>query len=162
AVTWKRFRRHRLGLIGAFTLLSLITLCIVVPIVSPYKSDEILGPFYQPATAQHWLGLEYVGRDEFTRLFQAGRISLTVGIVTTIIVVLIGSTIGALSGFYGGATDTLLMRFVDLMLALPALPMLLIVSKMMTSSGFISNAVGQDMGTVLTIILVLTLFGWMG
>lgn len=162
AVTWKRFRRHRLGLLGMFTLSTLIVLCIVIPFISPYKYDEIAGPFFQPATSSHWLGLDYVGRDVVTRLFQAGRISLTVGILTTLTVVMLGSLVGALSGFYGGAVDTILMRFVDLMLALPTLPMLLIVSKMMSESRFIEQAVGRDLGTVVTIILVLMLFGWMG
>jgi peptide/nickel transport system permease protein len=162
AVTWKRFRRHKLGVVGLFTLTTLITLCIVIPFVSVYKYDEIVGNFFQPASMDHFLGTDDVGRDVFTRLFQAGRISLTVGILTTMMVVLVGSIVGAIAGFYGGVVDTLLMRFVDLMLSLPDLPMLLIVSKMMSESGFMENLFGRDLGTVVTIISVLTVFGWMG
>src|SRR5262245_59374859 len=98
AVTWRRFRRHRLGLIGMFTLLTLVALCIIVPAVSPYKYDEVFVPFFQPASAAHLLGTEDVGRDVLTRLFEAGRISLMVGVLTTLMVVLIGSVVGALSG----------------------------------------------------------------
>jgi peptide/nickel transport system permease protein len=161
AVTWKRFRKHRLGLLGMVVLTTLIILCVMIPFVSPYKYDEV-GIFFQPATAEHWLGTDDVGRDVFTRLFQAGRISLAVGVLTTVMVVLLGALVGALAGFYGGAVDTILMRFVDLMLSLPDLPMLLIVSKMMSESRFMENIFGRDLGTVVTIITVLTVFGWMG
>jgi peptide/nickel transport system permease protein len=161
AVTWRRFRRHRLGLIGFFTLSTLIVLCIIVPFLSPYAYTDI-GIFWQPASATNWLGTDDVGRDVFTRLFQAGRISIAVGVLTTCMVVLIGSTIGALAGFYGGAIDSILMRFVDLMLSLPELPMLLILSKMMSESQALEKIFGRDLGTVVTIIAVLTLFGWMG
>jgi len=161
AVTWKRFRRHRLGLVGAITLVTMIVLCIVVPIISPYQYDQVLGDFFKPANPANWLGTDEVGRDVFTRLFYAGRVSLTVGVVTTIMVVLVGSLVGALAGFYGGGVDTILMRFVDLMLSLPDLPMLLIVSKMMSESHFMDQYFG-GMGTVVTIIVVLMIFGWMG
>lgn len=161
AVTWKRFRRHKLGVAGMVTLTTLIVLCVVIPFVSPYKYDEIVGDFFMPASSTHFLGTDDVGRDVFTRLFQAGRISLTVGVLTTMIVVTIGSLVGAIAGFYGGVVDTLLMRFVDLMLSLPDLPMLLIVSKMMSESHFMDNIFG-GLATVVTIIMVLTIFGWMG
>jgi peptide/nickel transport system permease protein len=161
AVTWRRFKRHRLGLVGVIVLTTLVTLCIVIPFISPYKYDTV-GIFFQPASGEHWLGTDDVGRDVFTRLFQAGRISLSVGILTTMMVVLIGSFVGALAGFYGGIVDNLLMRFVDLMLSLPELPMLLILSRMMSESRYLENLFGRDLGTVVTIIAVLTLFGWMG
>jgi len=161
AVTWKRFRRHKLGVLGMITFITLVGLCIVVPFVSPYQYDQVLGDFFVPAGGGHFLGTDDVGRDVFTRLFYAGRISISVGVVTTIIVVMLGSLVGALAGFYGGAVDTLLMRFVDLMLSLPDLPMLLIVSKMMSESHFMDQIFG-GLGTVVTIILVLVIFGWMG
>jgi peptide/nickel transport system permease protein len=77
-------------------------------------------------------------------------------------VIFIGSAVGALAGFYGGWVDTLLMRFVDLLLSLPTLPILLVISKMLDQSGVIKNLLGRDLGTVATIILVLSLFGWLG
>jgi peptide/nickel transport system permease protein len=147
--------------LGFFTLTTLIVLCIVIPLLSPYAYTDI-GIFWQPASAEHWLGTDDVGRDVFTRLFQAGRISIAVGVLTTLMVVSIGSLVGALAGFYGGAVDSILMRFVDLMLSLPELPMLLILSKMMAESQALEKIFGRDLGTVVTIIAVLTLFGWMG
>ena len=144
AVTWKRFRRHRLGLVGLVTITLLVLACIVVPMVSGWEQAQIdpfalmpddSGNVIKPALWQgdigssHLLGTDEVGRDNLTRLFFGGRISLAVGIITTVIIVLVGGLVGALAGFYGGWVDTLLMRIVDLMLSLPILPILLILSE---------------------------------
>src|SRR5437762_325425 len=94
AVTWRRFRRHRLGLLGMFTLIVLVALCIVVPMASPYKYDGVSVPFFAPASSAHILGTDEVGRDVVTRLFWAGRVSLSVGIFTMLVVVAFGSLIG--------------------------------------------------------------------
>ncbi|HEY0068724.1 MAG TPA: ABC transporter permease [Chloroflexia bacterium] len=184
SMTWRRFRKHRMGLIGLVTITILVLSVIIIPLVSPYQYDQIdpyaLVPDSRlPAAAQmttfkpmmwtapsgsptHILGTDDVGRDNFTRLFYGGRISLTVGLVTTIVVLLIGSTVGALAGFYGKWVDTLLMRFVDLLLSLPELPILLIMSKMLNESGVMSNIFGRALGTVATIVLVLSFLGWLG
>jgi peptide/nickel transport system permease protein len=180
AKTWRRFRKHRLGLAGLITLSLLVASVIVVPVFSAFEYDQIdqealvpdaASPNYQFKPAlwaapqsglHHWLGTDAGGRDNLTRLFYGGRISLTVGLVTTLLVVLIGSTVGALAGFYGGWVDTVLMRFVDLMLSLPTLPILLVMSKMLDQSGIMTNMFGRANGTVATIILVLALFGWLG
>jgi peptide/nickel transport system permease protein len=168
--TWRRFRKHRLGLLGLTMLTVLMLSVIVVPMISPFTFEGIneASPF-QPAGAvsilnnhTYWIGTDEVGRDNLTRLFYAGRISLAVGLITTVLVVIIGSLVGALAGFYGGWVDTLLMRAVDLLLSLPILPILLILSQMLNSSGVMDKIFGKGLGTVATIILVLTIFGWLG
>src|SRR5436309_195112 len=116
AATWKRFRKHRLGLIGLVSLITIIVSCIVVPMISPFAYDQIdsmaLVPDaryeataanfqYKPALWDsppitgnplagdvHILGTDAVGRDNLTRVFQGGRISLAVGLITTMIVVI--------------------------------------------------------------------------
>src|SRR5436305_1414059 len=167
--TWRRFRKHRLGLLGLTMLTVLMLSVIIVPIISPFTFEGIneASPF-QPAGSvsilnnhTYFIGTDEVGRDNLTRLFYAGRISLAVGLITTLLVVLIGSLVGALAGFYGGWVDTLLMRLVDLLLSLPTLPILLILSQMLNSSGVMDRIFGKGLGTVATIILVLTLFGWL-
>jgi peptide/nickel transport system permease protein len=185
AATWRRFKKHRLGLTGLATLTLLVISVIVVPMISPFQYDELdpealvpdsrpgrglEGNFaYKPAMwdaplsgKMHYLGTDAVGRDNLTRLFQGGRISLMVGLITTLIVVTIGTIVGSLAGFYGGWVDTLLMRLVDLGLSLPILPILLVISKMLDQSGVLKNTLGRDAGTVATIIVVLSLFGWLG
>jgi peptide/nickel transport system permease protein len=188
AVTWRRFRKHRLGVAGFISVVILSISVILVPFFTgwhydeidrdallPDPSNEFLIASYEFKPAlwvdtsvidgthnMHILGTDKVGRDNLTRLFQGGRISLSVGLITTLIVIFIGSAVGALAGFYGGWVDTLLMRFVDLLLSLPTLPILLVISKMLDQSGVIKNLLGRDLGTVATIILVLSLFGWLG
>jgi len=192
-LTWRRFRKHKLGVIGLVTLTTLVLACIFVPIIMEatagftYEAIDnvaltpVITPdgnvsstkpmFYNTTGIQpelggprglHILGTNEVGRDILTRLFFAGRISLTVGVVTTLIVILIGGLIGALAGFYGGWVDTILMRFVDLMLAIPTLPILLIASKILSNSEIMDKAFGRGLGSMVTIILVLSIFGWMG
>jgi len=161
----------------------MILLCIFVPIIMgqitplTYETidNEALTPtivgdsvtFTKPllfttSLGVHVLGTNEIGRDVFIRLFYAGRISLAVGVITTLVVILLGGLVGALSGFYGGGIDTLLMRFVDLMLAIPTLPILLIASRMLQQSHVMDQTFGATMGSVITIIVVLSLFGWMG
>ncbi|MEO8287282.1 MAG: ABC transporter permease [Chloroflexota bacterium] len=184
AATWKRFRKHKLGLTGLVTVILLVLSVIIIPMISPFAYDYIdpmaLVPDSRyPATESnyafkpalwdsplsgnvHVLGTDAVGRDNLSRLFQGGRISLAVGLLSTIIVVIFGSIVGALAGFYGGWVDTILMRIVDLLLSLPILPVLLVLSKMLDQSGIMTNIFGKALGTVATIILVLSLFGWLG
>src|SRR5437868_5116732 len=124
AVTWKRFRKHRLGLIGLFTPIVLVSSVILVPILSPFDQAAIndATPFVPAGSVSssfsgshtYILGTDDLGRDNLTRLFYGGRISLAVGLITTVIVVFIGSLVGALAGFYGGWVDTVIMRLVEL------------------------------------------------
>jgi peptide/nickel transport system permease protein len=167
--TWRRFRKHRLGLIGLVTLTLLMLSVVVVPMISPFTYDGIneASPFLPAGSVSalnnqpYLLGTDEVGRDTLTRLFYAGRISLVVGLVSTVLVVIIGALVGALAGFYGGWVDTILMRLVDLLLSLPGLPILLILSQMLNSSGVMDRIFGKGLGTVATIILVFTIFGWL-
>jgi peptide/nickel transport system permease protein len=183
AVTWKRFRKHRLGTIGLYSLIVIVLACIFVPIIMQsltgmtYETidNKALLPemvngnvtstkpmMYSGDLGLHILGTNNVGRDVFTRLFSAGRISLAVGVISTLIIVLLGGFVGAMAGFYGGWVDTILMRFVDLMLAIPTLPILLIASKMLAQSQVMDKIFGRGLGSVVTIIIVLSIFGWMG
>src|SRR5689334_13896983 len=109
-VIWRRFRKHKLGLVGFFTLLIMTGLCIAAPLVSPHdpaRQDLLntFGPAVFSLTSPHWLGTDEFGRDIFTRLLYAGRISLTVGIVVTFVVVILGSLVGVIAGYFGGWID---------------------------------------------------------
>ncbi len=183
SLTWRRFRKHKLGVAGMVTLIIMVLACIFVPIIIEstygftYQSIDnealttelvngnltVTKPlFFTTPTGVHILGTTDVGRDVFTRLFYAGRISLIVAVATTLLTLIIGIVVGALAGFYGGWVDTLLMRFVDLMLAIPGLPILLIAARMLASSEIMDKTFGRDAGSMITIVVVLTIFGWMG
>jgi peptide/nickel transport system permease protein len=144
-----RFRRSKLAILGLVLFVLFILAAVFAPQIAPYAENDIdlFNITAQPSDA-HLLGTDELGRDELSRLFYGGRISLSVGFAAAIISTLAGIVVGAIAGFYGGVTDMLLMRFVDLMLAFPAIFLLLILFSMYGSS-------------VLSVILFLGAFSWM-
>ena len=108
----------------------------------------------------HILGTDKLGRDIFSRLLYAGRISLTVA-WSSHLSILIGAMIWSGLGSFGGATDTVLMRFTDIMLTLPTLPLLLILSSSLRQFVQLQDFLGSNLSVVI-IIFVLVIFGWMG
>ena len=168
-LAWGRLRRHKLAMFG-LVVLGLITLaCIFASVIAPYDYESInLDKSYAPlmtpgddGAPTHILGTDKLGRDIFSRLLYAGRISLLVALVVTLLSLFIGTVIGAVSGSFGGAVDTVLMRFTDLMLTLPTLPLLLILSSSLRQFVQLQDLLGSNL-SVIIIIAVLVVFGWMG
>ncbi|WP_380785345.1 ABC transporter permease [Sphingomonas sp. R86521] len=126
------------ALTTGFVLLALIAAAVVLgPWLSPYAYDEqslaLLGEPRAPSLA-HWLGTDELGRDVLTRLLYGGRISLAVGLAGAAVATGIGTVFGALSGYFGGWVDQVLMRFTDVMLSVPALPLVLVVAGLIRPS----------------------------
>ena len=122
ALVWRRFRRHRVGLAGIAVLFVIVVACALAPWIAPYpfdKQDPLLINKFPGPSAQHWLGTDELGRDVLSRLMYAGRVSLLVSLLATAISIVIGVTIGSLAAYFGGWADTVLMRFTDIILALP-------------------------------------------
>lgn len=136
ALPVRRARLRKPGaLISGLVLLAVIALAVVIgPWLSPYAYDEqslaLLGEPHAPSLS-HWLGTDELGRDVLTRLLFGGRISLAVGLAGAAVATGIGTVFGALSGYFGGWIDQLLMRFTDVMLSIPALPLVLVVASLM-------------------------------
>ncbi|WP_093312908.1 ABC transporter permease [Sphingomonas jatrophae] len=126
-------RRRRIdGVTAGLTLLAIIAFAVVAgPWLSPYGYDEqalaLLGQ-PRPPSLSHWLGTDELGRDVLTRLLYGGRISLAVGLAGAAVATGAGTLIGALAGYFGGWIDQLLMRFTDVMLSIPALPLVLVIA----------------------------------
>jgi oligopeptide transport system permease protein len=117
---WQRLRKNRLAVFGACTLLFIVIACLIGPWISPYGYEEQdLSNTFNPPDSQHWFGTDQLGRDLMVRVMTGGRISITVGLVATLVALTIGVTYGAMAGFFGGRIDTLMMRFVDILYALP-------------------------------------------
>ncbi|MEW6203070.1 MAG: ABC transporter permease [bacterium] len=117
---FKRLRRNRMAMAGAFILIVMVLASIIVPVVSRYSFDEINLPMQNmPPSRLHWMGTDGLGRDLFTRVMIGGRISLAVGLCATVVSLVIGVTYGSLSGFLGGRTDNIMMRIVDILYGLP-------------------------------------------
>ncbi|TPP05874.1 ABC transporter permease [Rhizobium glycinendophyticum] len=127
----RRFLKHKLAVASLAFLFLMAVVIIIGPFVSPYTFDgqdfTLIGS-PGPMNAQHWLGTDELGRDVLTRLIYGGRVSLAVGLAGAIIATIAGTLVGALSGFYRGWTDILLMRFTDVMLSIPTLPLVLLLS----------------------------------
>src|SRR5579859_473664 len=145
---WQRFRRHRVALVGALILLMLTTGAVAAPVVAandPYRVD--ISAYRTGPAANHPLGTDSSGRDVFSRLLYAGRVSLSVGLVAVAIYTLIGVILGALSGFYGGWIDAAIMRLADVVLSFPTLILIITVVSVLGPSIYI-------------IMIVIGLLGW--
>ncbi|ABG03841.1 binding-protein-dependent transport systems inner membrane component [Rubrobacter xylanophilus DSM 9941] len=148
-IVWRRFRRHRLALVGGVVLLFLYAAAILTPWIAPYGYDEIdVSALNQPPSLEHPMGTDRLGRDELTRVLYGGRVSLMVGLCVGVFSTLIGATVGIVSGYYGRFVDSALMGFTDYMLVLPFLPLLLVLGSLFSF-------------TPVTITLALVLLLWM-
>lgn len=178
AIIWRNFRRRKVGIIGLVMLGLLVLLSVLVPIFSPFSHNATNGPqlWYAPFGAPdasghaHLLGTDSLGRDLMTRVFFAGRISLSIAVPSALGVVVLGCIIGAIAGFYGGLVDAILMRVTDFLLSLPLIPMYLYTSQFLKAT-FIPNTdealntarLAENTVVILGVtVLVFTMYGWMG
>src|SRR6266851_3521060 len=120
---WQRFRRHRLALAGAVTIVVLVLGAAFGPYLLPFDDTfiDIMKRFAPPLSGAHILGTDELGRDVLARLMMGGRVSLSIGIVA----MAVGILVGAFAGFYGGVLGAVLMRLVDAVLCFPAIFLLL-------------------------------------
>lgn len=120
ADAWVRLKQNKLAIFGLVILVFVAVLCLITPWIAPYGYEEqnlALGA--SPPSFEHWMGTDNLGRDLFTRLLYGGRVSLMVGIIATAVALTIGVTYGAIAGYAGGRVDTVMMRLVDIIYALP-------------------------------------------
>lgn len=142
SVVLRRLRRNKLAMLGLFILLALILLAFCADLIADYDTVVTgmnMAERLQKPSAAHWFGTDGYGRDVFARILHGSRISLSLSIIAMGCAVVIGSLIGAVAGYYGGRVDDILMRFMDIMLAIP--PMLMSIS--------IVAALGQSMVNLL-------------
>ncbi len=117
---WHRLARNKLAVFGGVVLILLAIACTFGPLLSSYsyeQQDLSLGA--SAPSADHWLGTDTLGRDLLVRMLVGGRISIGVGLCATLVALTIGVVYGAVAGFFGGKTDSVMMRLVDIMYALP-------------------------------------------
>mgnify|MGYP002571441271 FL=1 len=124
----KRFCRHRLAVACLVILLGLILLAVFAPWIAPYGPTKISGGFSKPPDAKHWLGTDQIGRDMFSRLLYAMRVSLLVGFLATVISTAIGVVLGLVSGYFGGWVDRVIMSFTDMVMSFPYILLVLVAA----------------------------------
>ena len=117
---WLRLKKNRAAVSGGVLLSIMVVVAILTPWIAPYGYEaQNLDLGATPPSAAHWLGTDIFGRDLLTQILYGGRISLTVGFIATAVALIIGVTWGAIAGYVGGRIDSIMMRFVDILYALP-------------------------------------------
>jgi len=149
AEVWKRFRRNRLAMVGLAFILLMFLVAILAPVIAPYSYKELAGDSRQPPSLDHLFGTDRIGRDLFSRVVYGARVSLRIGVAATVISLVIGIAVGAAAGFFGGLVDNILMRFTDVLLAIPYIILAVAIA---TVAGRSENSV----------ILILGITGWLG
>jgi ABC-type dipeptide/oligopeptide/nickel transport system permease subunit len=149
ADAWKRFRRNKLAIIGMAFIVLLVLVAIFADVIAPYSiTERDSGEFRSPPSRDHLFGTDIIGRDMFSRVIYGSRVSLRIGVFSTVIAMFIGIIVGAFAGFTGGKTEGVIMRFIDMFLAIPYIILAIAVA---TVFGRSENSV----------ILVLGLTGWL-
>jgi len=147
----RKFVKNKLAMISLIFLLIVIILSFLAPYIT--TKDIVRVDFMkisQPPSSENWLGTDTNGRDVFTRMLYAGKSSLTVGIGCMFFIVLIGTTIGSISGYFGGKIDQILMRFTDFVLMFPLLVFVIVLNTIL---------VGKVSG-LWTLIIVISVLSW--
>lgn len=162
---WRRFRRHRTGMASLFILLAL-----VVFVLAAFPMQWLLGidpdvtdlfARFDPPGPGHWLGFDEAGRDVLIRLMVGGQISLLVGLLATLVGGLIGVVIGVSAGYFGGRFDGVLMRFTDGMIALPLLPLLIVLGAIdLTKLGFSQDFARSGAAGFWRIVVIISIVDW--
>ncbi len=156
----RRFRRHHLAVAGTLVLALLALTTLAGPFVYTTKINEIdFADKLRGPSVTHPLGTDDLGQDLLARILHGGRGSIAVGLAAMLIAVLVGILVGALAGFLGGAVDHLLMRVTDLFIALPQLPLLLLVVFLFRDK--MRAVFGPEMGIFFLIVTVIGSLRWM-
>jgi peptide/nickel transport system permease protein len=157
---WRRYRKHHLAMISAVILGILVLAVLVGPLVWAVPIDEIdFSARLQGPSWAHPLGTDDLGQDLLARMLYGGRISLAVGFAAMAVAVLVGVLVGAIAGMAGGRVDAALMWLTDLFLALPPLPLLLLIIYLFRDS--LKDIVGPEVGVFILIVAVIGGFRWM-
>jgi peptide/nickel transport system permease protein len=158
--TWRRFRRHRLAIIGSLVLTLLVVAVLLGPLVYRVPINEI--DFKAKLRGPSWthpLGTDDLGQDVLARMLYGGRISLAVGVMAMLIAISVGTAVGAVAGQMGGAADHTLMRLTDLFLSLPQLPLLLLIVYLFRDA--LKKVLGPEAGVFILIVAVIGGLRWM-
>lgn len=183
-LVWRRFLRHRLAVVCLGILFVIFLASVFAPLIAPFDPrDQTVGNDFLPpltynaeAEQMHWLGTDNIGRDYFSRILYASRVSLTVAISAQLISTVIGLTLGLTAGYFGGWFDTIITRFTEFVATFPTLVILLIMATLLISRAdeipipdfmlqiaqWITAVPEREAQTVAMVILTLGLLFWPG
>jgi len=161
----QRFRGHRLALASAALLALLVTAVICAPLIEwllGHSANQVdLYNRLAPPSWLHPLGTDELGRDTLLRLLYGGRVSLLTGLVAAVAAATLGTFIGLCAGYFSGRTDTVLMRFTDSVIALPLLPLLIVLAAIdLTKLGLSEQLANAESVSLYRIVVIVALTGW--
>ncbi len=162
-MTVRRFRRHRMAMVGLVILIGMLLYITVGSLVfsEAYANYNDTSIRLQAPSAEHPFGTDTVGRDILARTIYGGQISLIIGISAMLVAVTLGTVVGSLSGYYGGVVDGLLMRLTEAMLSIPTLLLLLVMAKFFSGKIADVQLLGRTFsGSVVVIIIIIGLTSW--
>ena len=150
---WRKLQRNRMGLVGLVMLVTAVLVALFAGVIAPYDPKApvpiTIDDIYAAPGGEHLLGKDDAGKDVLSNFIYGSRVSLTVGFFASFISIFIGGVIGIVSGFYGGRVENLLMRFTDIMLVIPDLPLAVVL-------------VALTRPRLSNIIFVIGILGWTG
>jgi oligopeptide transport system permease protein len=147
---WRRLRKDKLAVFGMICLGVIAAFAVIGPFFCPYAYDAAdFSAISNPPGAAHWLGTDALGRDLYVRILYGARISLTIGVVSALVNMAIGVLYGGIAGFAGGRADNIMMRIVDILIALPSLLYIIILMMFMGSN-------------IRSILIALCISSWVG
>jgi peptide/nickel transport system permease protein len=162
---WRRFRRHPGALLAGGVLLAMGIAALAAPLIAGWSGVDPeavdLLALTQPPGAGHPLGTDELGRDVLVRLLYGGRVSLFIGLAAAVVSAIIGTAIGVIAGYRGGWLDALLMRLTDGIIALPLLPLLIVLAALdLTKLGLSPETANAEGTSLIRIVIIVSLFGW--
>lgn len=163
-LVWRRFRRHKMAIFGAITLILLFIYAFGGALIFPesYANLTDTSMRLSPPSLQHPFGTDTIGRDVMARTIYGGQISLLIGLFAVLIECIVGITMGALAGYYGGSLDNILMRITEAMLIIPEIFLLIVMAKFFGGGIPEINIIGRTFsGSVVVIFLIIGLTSWM-
>ncbi|NLA60825.1 MAG: ABC transporter permease [Firmicutes bacterium] len=136
-MVWRRFRKHKLAMVGLYILLFMYALAIFAPLLATQSYEAVDPPNkLKPPSMEHFMGTAHIGRDVFSRVIWGSRISLSVGFVAAAVAVALGVLIGSTAAYFGGRVDDMLMRFTEIIMAFPTFFLLLTIVSIVERSIF--------------------------
>ncbi len=164
-LVWHRFLRHRLAEVSLVFLAVLLALSLAAPLIAQLRGiDPSMTDLHhrlEGPSARYWLGTDDLGRDLFQRLLDGGRVSLLVGIAGAILSAILGALIGVVSGYLGGRLDGVLMRLTDGVIALPLLPLLIVLAAIDPRKlGIPPDLAQSETFSLYRIVIIVALTGW--
>jgi peptide/nickel transport system permease protein len=165
ALVWRRLLRHRLAQVSLVFLGAMLVLSLAAPLIAQLRgidptATDLLRRL-EPPSAQNWLGTDDLGRDLLQRLLDGGRVSMLVGLSGATLSALLGALIGVVAGYRGGRLDALLMRFTDGVIALPLLPLLIVLAAIDPAKlGIPASLAQSETFSLYRIVAIVALTGW--